>query len=330
MDAGNVKQHGPALADLTKDIGNLTIDDSSGETRTQKPKKRKNHRGGQKKKQKSGQASTGAGAGSSKANESADNDNDSEPLYEVKETANKGLGVFATRDIPRGTRIMCDCPLIHVDHLAKPFVPTLVRKLPAEDQAKFTSLFGYWPPGQKAEAERDFRRLSLNDTKLVSMEDQLKIIAVFRYNGHRTDSGVAVCYHVGRLNHSCLPNAYHTWNNVIDRATVHAVQDIAKGEEILTTYLPAALPRAQRQSQLLERWGFRCQCPACDSSSAFGKASDRRRKRLQELNQLTESYNKQLANPRVKAHHAKALAVAIERVELLLEEGIHDMDLKEA
>lgn len=116
---------------------------------------------------------------------------------------------------------------------------------------------------------------------------------------------------------------------VIGRATVHAVQDIAAGQELLTTYAKAYEPRAQRQSYLLQRWGFRCDCQACNPSSTFGKASDKRRKRLLDISEFLKSHN-HLSSTRAGARNGKALAAAIEFVDLLQEEGIHNMELATA
>lgn len=82
---------------------------------------------------------------------------------------------------------------------------------------------------------------------------------------------------------------------LIGRATVYAVNDIVAGEELLTKYIGRAHePRAQRQSSLLQRLGFRCNLQACPPSSPFGKASNKRRKRSledQRLSKITQGSN---------------------------------------
>lgn len=116
---------------------------------------------------------------------------------------------------------------------------------------------------------------------------------------------------------------------VIERATVHAVQDIAAGQELLTTYIEFCQPRAQRQSYLLQRWGFRCGCQACKPSSTFGKASEKRRKRLSDIRKFLES-RKHITSMKARTSDETALAAAIEFAELLQEEGIHNMELATA
>lgn len=46
---------------------------------------------------------------------------------------------------------------------------------------------------------------------------------------------------------------------------VIVLRDIAAGEEVLTSYIDLALPVAERQSELKERYGFECKCEECIS-----------------------------------------------------------------
>lgn len=194
--------------ELSKDLQDLTVNDSHSATQTANGKKRKNHRGGQKTKQKNGQKS------SKEAIQGSEGDTPVQ-LYEVRATASKGLGVFAKCAIPRGTRIMCEPPLLYIEHTNLQFMHILFYKLSAEDQAKFLSLHGQFPKGEKTIMEKVLRAFKAADPILFAppIEDQLRILAVVKSNGCRTNSGVAVPYDLGRINHSCLPNVYHAWNN---------------------------------------------------------------------------------------------------------------------
>ena len=59
-----------------------------------------------------------------------------------------------------------------------------------------------------------------------------------------------------RINHSCVPNVYNSYNATIQREVVHAVKPIAAREEILTSYIANARRREHRQD-------FRCTYIAC-------------------------------------------------------------------
>ncbi|KAI4220374.1 MAG: hypothetical protein LQ349_008102 [Xanthoria aureola] len=303
--------------ELSKNLEDLTVKDSHDEKKAANGKKRKNHRGGQKKRQKNGQTSS-QGAAPVK-------------LYEVRETGTKGLGVFAKCVIPRGTRIMCEPALLYIETAYMQFMHILFYKLSPADQAKLLSLHGIFPKAQKTIMEKVLRTFKAEDPMLFAppIEDHLRIMAVVKSNSCRTHNGVAIPYDLGRINHSCLPNVHHAWNNMIERATVHAVQDIAAGQELLTAYIDTCQPRAQRQSYLLQRWGFRCDCQACKPSSTFGKASEKRRKRLSDIRKFLES-RKHATSMKAGTSDGTALAAAIEFAELLQEEGIHNMELATA
>jgi len=61
-----------------------------------------------------------------------------------------------------------------------------------------------------------------------------------------------------------------------DRAVVHATRDIAKGEELLTTYTDTLVPRQDRQAYLKKVYNFDCTCQACSRSAEESKKSDNR------------------------------------------------------
>ena len=114
---------------------------------------------------------------------------------------------------------------------------------------------------------------------------------------------------------------------LIGRATVHALKDIVAGEELLTRYNERAHePRAQRQSSLLQQWGFHCNFQACAPSLSFGKASNKRRKRLLKISDFLKS-QKSLTSIRIGARNGKDLAAANEYLDLLEKEEILSIEL---
>ncbi|EJT69637.1 hypothetical protein GGTG_12521 [Gaeumannomyces tritici R3-111a-1] len=77
-----------------------------------------------------------------------------------------------------------------------------------------------------------------------------------------------------RINHSCIPNADQASFDNDGYKVMRANRDIETGEEITTSYIAHFLPRELRQL-LLGRWGFACQCPACDPSHPFSHPHER-------------------------------------------------------
>ncbi len=62
-----------------------------------------------------------------------------------------------------------------------------------------------------------------------------------------------------------MPSEFHfAYNTNLKKETFHAIRDITAGEELTITYTNGSnRTRAQRQAEL-DKWGFRCTCPACE------------------------------------------------------------------
>lgn len=63
------------------------------------------------------------------------------------------------------------------------------------------------------------------------------------------------------MNHSCCPNA--RVRVIGDFMFVHTVRPVAKGEEVLVSYVDACLPARERARRLADGWGFDCACERC-------------------------------------------------------------------
>lgn len=70
-----------------------------------------------------------------------------------------------------------------------------------------------------------------------------------------------------RINHSCDPNVYYSWNPDISQGTFHAIQDIKRGDELTISYMLWGLRHSTevRQANLAKR-GFICSCRLCVDS----------------------------------------------------------------
>ena len=99
-----------------------------------------------------------------------------------------------------------------------------------------------------------------------------------------TDDTCGIFLQCSRFNHSCSPNARYSWNPEIKRLRIYALRDIARGEEILVSYLSSrnvyGSTRAERQARLQLR-GFTYNCVVCTQPETV--ASDERRVRVKEL-----------------------------------------------
>ncbi len=294
---------GPATASREGDIspdgsdkGNLAAV-AGGEATKGGKKKRKNHRGGKK-------------------NKKTDN-TIPKALYELKYAAGKGFGVFASQDIKYGTRIMSEKPLLIVPPQMD--VPTAFSELSRHDQGLFLSLHCRQYNAGDVNNLIELREKPIEglDMGVFPVELQAKVIAIHGTNNVVAGDKTVVCAEFSRFNHSCVPNAHHQWNANIGAVTVHAVQDIAVGEEFLIPYIALCRDRATRTADL----GFQCICAACDASTEFGKASEERRKSLA-LIECNLILQKQLIARGLNDDFMQGISTVRQSIKLLGEEGI--------
>ena len=87
------------------------------------------------------------------------------------------------------------------------------------------------------------------------------------------------------FNHACRPNCFVSWNDPIGKQTVHAVADIAGGDELTISYVAGseAGARARRRALLESKYLFTCECAVCCLEGAQLGVSDFRYERLAQL-----------------------------------------------
>ena len=205
--------------------------------------------------------------------------------YEIRPTPNKGLGMFASRSIEGGERILCERPLVKLSAFPAPLgeIHKMFFNLSDEDQRSYLQL--YAAPIQVDRAA-DVVGTTVPEEVRERLREVLAILltnAIHLDSGTGTDSGTGVFGIASRINHSCCSNASYRWNSRIGCLTVHANKAIPIDEEITIAYVNELFNRLYRQ-QKLERYGFICACSACDETSTIGKASKIRRERLDRLN----------------------------------------------
>lgn len=153
---------------------------------------------------------------------------------------------------------MCEKPLIHlssgdISHVANDF-----SKLNQEEQTLFLSLHSR-PLGDldsKRAARLRSCPLALVQACGLTIDQQVNLMAIVDTNCFEAAETSVVCAQASRINHSCLPNVHHCWNQTLGAETIHATKDIGKGEELLTTYIKICRTHAQREKEL-DRYGFK-------------------------------------------------------------------------
>lgn len=225
-------------------------------------------------------------------------------LYAIKKSPGKGLVVFANGKIFKGTRIITEEPLFSIE---KPFTG---HKLVAEISRLSTEIQG--------------SLMRLHDTRESAVPP---VARIFRANAFGTGSTSSIFLRATRINHSCVPNCHFSWNTNLNRLTVHAVKDIATGQEMTVSYGEVLRTREQRKELLTPSYDFECNCPACQPHTEFGRANDIRRHRMFDLDQQIAVYDRFPEIAKLMHGHPDALPAVLGLADLLLEEGVVNGEL---
>ncbi|KAF4631304.1 hypothetical protein G7Y89_g6836 [Cudoniella acicularis] len=193
-------------------------------------------------------------------------------IYEIKSTPNKGLGVFALQDLPPGTTILVEAPLVSVP------MPEMVPGHGFRIASMLTSLQTAFsllsPPDQST-------YLSLHEYRFPSEETQDKLLTIFRSNAYNTGPNrIGLFPECARINHDCTPNSGNYWSQKQGKRIIFASRLIKAGEEITVSYIPLLKKTAIRRERLAQ-YGFVCSCEACTRQD--GGEGDKHRARIASL-----------------------------------------------
>lgn len=258
------------------------------------------------------------------------------PWYEVRSSGEgRGLGVFATRNIPQGTRILSETPQLIVDlsaftrqeiraGLETKSVPDALATLADDGDASRIAQVRQriMEAFSKLSDEEQASALSLHcDGGNGTKED---IILILKANGfNHGQNGAALCVSSSRFNHACIPNTHFGWNSKIEQQTFQIIKPdgVKKGEEILVCYDEPEALFDVRQKHLLKTYGFTCACQVCVVGRRR-EVSERRRTEIKMLMERVEDFG-ELPFQMAMRYGVKSPVVWILRVrDLLIEEGL--------
>lgn len=199
-------------------------------------------------------------------------DTNVEKVYQMGPAPGKGLGMFATKDVKAGERVLSEKSLFCI----------------ANDFSALSKFVGTGPDDTTSKLSQSDRIIfwDLRDSHC-SGDDDKTAIGICQTNGLPLGKGTTaggifpLC---SRINHSCCPNINHSWNPNTERENIYAIRDIQQGEEILTCYVDDFyLMRDERRQRLKQTFNFVCECPLCSASEHERKESDERRKQMKKL-----------------------------------------------
>ncbi|KAJ5757741.1 uncharacterized protein N7511_006435 [Penicillium nucicola] len=211
----------------------------------------------------------------------------SHPLFKIQEVPSKGKGAVALEDIKAGTLIIsesifCEIPLVRPEASKEQRDSAFQAQLEVLDlhqQQDFFSLENRYPEYNPIEG--------IMRTNGIALGPKSPHAAIF-----------LLC---SRFNHSCSTNAVYYWNANMSRETIHAVKEIQEGEEITVSYLSTEdwiMSREERRRMISMQHRFSCYCVACIASPEAVAASDRRRRRIMEMQESISEGNLLVHNPR--------------------------------
>jgi hypothetical protein len=261
-------------------------------------------------------------------------------LYSIKPAQNKGLGVFATQGIQRGTRITCERPL-----LTAPREPGTIDPLTIYEAFEVLS-----PSNQKTYLALSASPIQTNHALACIDEDVpddirqhvAQIGSIFESNAFNIgdedeETGIVqagIFPLAARFNHDCKPNVAQTWNENLNCLTLHAIRHIDEGEELCDSYVPLCQPSAARKEEL-RAYGFECECSVCGTSQEAVRKSDEQRSMIHRLGEDLDFYTKRKGGSRlgpispslIKGDKDDPLNVVQYIEHLLEEEGLIGHDL---
>lgn len=162
----------------------------------------------------------------------SNSEEDDAQWFQIRESPNKGVAVFALKDIHRGTRILTEKSLLDAVKLTSDYdlIPTfeLWKKLPKAKQDHYVCLH----PVEHMRQEILKKMIPRGrDEKMPYVVANMiaHIGAVFSANSF-DDS---VYQYALRFNHSCTPNCNQSPTDLNEgEMRIHAVRDINAGEEL--------------------------------------------------------------------------------------------------
>ena len=253
------------------------------------------------------------------------------PPFIVRESPGKGRGMFASRKIKEGQIILDEYPLLTVRRPAN--LPKFRdNHYPSIDEETKEKILKLNDPAE------NLKTLDLESVKVLIMKnpalltrleaktDEIsKIFRIFCGNNAGITEDEAGLYNLlSHFNHSCAPNATHSWvKGDFHRKQVKAIKTIEKDEEILISYKWGHAEfnlgsREFRRQQLLEIFGFLCKCSECSLEGEDLEDNERMRAEIVEKDQEIEYLVRhQGSEPIPRKSMKKVMKLAQERLKLV-------------
>jgi SET and MYND domain-containing protein len=182
-------------------------------------------------------------------------------LYKMRN--NYGLGIYTKIDLPEGTVIIKETPLLSDDTFDSMYCFKLIKKALTYNNKDFLDLV---PNSIDQYAEFDDRHLQEGLDKFFPdmTMDQLKLYCMkYRRNIFNFTGKEGIIFSATRLNHSCEPNVLYSREG--DKIIFKTSCPIKADEELFISYISCNMTTQERKDKLLKLYGFHCQCARCST-----------------------------------------------------------------
>ncbi|KAI1171103.1 hypothetical protein F4777DRAFT_594153, partial [Nemania sp. FL0916] len=206
-------------------------------------------------------------------------------MFVIRETPGRGLGAFATEDIPAGTVILREQPVLqllnqewtnHNPNVCRSLMEAF-DALDDAEKARIKELYAYIPDQLVTKVEHivDTVLAQRKHDKGTSRNEYVNLVFQMTTNewkilGLSYDTS-ALYLRLSRFNHSCSANALNYEESLPDGTQVKVVRarrHVRTAEEITIEYMTPWME--DRAGYLRRTWGFDCSCSVCDSSGNSG------------------------------------------------------------
>ncbi|KXH47495.1 TPR domain-containing protein [Colletotrichum nymphaeae SA-01] len=200
-------------------------------------------------------------------------------MFTVRQAIGKGLGVFASKPILTGQRILTDQALLTITSSDS---NSILRQAQLLSTAGRDSLLSLSTNPSKSSVFSWLESIWRSKSAPQDTVSNHTILNIFRNNNFNIGNQTQALFpQVARLNHSCVPNAQGNFHKDLNAFTIHATRNIEPEEEITISYLDEHLGlRQSRQTALHDGYGFTCGCSAC-STTTSSEAGEVRRAEIQ-------------------------------------------------
>ncbi|KAG0642281.1 hypothetical protein HOY80DRAFT_1134622 [Tuber brumale] len=184
------------------------------------------------------------------------------PEVEIRQTATMGYSLFVVSDIPAGTLLFSESPLITIKHEDAPLQTLILQSLSAADPQIIRSFYSLhnahhrWTYSSRTPTHRVGAEAGIWTTNCILL----------------SPSTSAVFEAMSRINHSCIPNVELEWSEEHGLMGLFATRDLAAGDEAFRSYFEERYGHRLvdvRQEYLKGGWAFECGCRRCVNEATY-------------------------------------------------------------